>query len=90
MVVIGLLIGAMNGFIVMTLLIRFGLLAAGAAMLASGILSQYPVTLDFSTPYVGAGMFGMLVVAGYALYGFRISLAGRAVFQDKILEERSA
>ena len=78
----------MNAAVLIVLLIRFGLLATVATMVCSTILDSYPVTLDFSTPYAGAGLFGMLVLAAYALYAFRISLAGRPLFEDKLLQEK--
>jgi len=89
-IVFGIVLGGLNAAIIITLLVRFGILATAAAILAGGICDAYPLTLDFSTPYVGATMFGMLVLAAYALYGFRTSLAGRALFRDNILQERSA
>jgi len=89
-IVFGIVLGGINAAIIITLLVRFGILATAAAILAGGICDSYPLTLDFSTPYVGATMFGMLVLAAYSLYGFRTSLAGRALFRDNILQERSA
>jgi len=74
--------------ILILLLVRFGLLATAAAGLCNSIFNTYPVTLDFSAPYAAAGLFGMLVIAAYALYAFRISLAGRPLFEDKLLHEK--
>ena len=86
--VFGATLGLMNAAVLIVLLIRFGLLATVATMVCSTILDSYPVTLDFSTPYAGAGLFGMLVLAAYALYAFTISLAGRPLFEDKLLQEK--
>ena len=38
-------------------------------------------------PGATAGLFGMLVIAAYAFYAFRISVAGRPLFEDKLLKE---
>ena len=32
---------------------------------------------------------GVLAIAAYSLYGFKTSLAGRSLFRDRILQERS-
>ena len=71
-------------------LVRFGLLASTVAMVVGGVVGNYPLTLDFSAPYAGASMLGMLVLLAYAVYGLRVSLAGRPVFADRLLQERSA
>ncbi len=78
--------GAVNGGILMVLLMRYGLLASVAALLVSDIIKRYPITLEFSAPYVAASLFGMLVIAGYALYGLRTSLAGRPLFRDEVMD----
>jgi serine/threonine-protein kinase len=89
-VLFGVVFSALNGFIIMTLLVRFGILATACAILAGGICDAYPLTLDFSKPYAGATVFGVLAIAAYSLYGFKTSLAGRSLFRDRILQERSA
>jgi serine/threonine-protein kinase len=87
-IVFGVTLGLVNAAVLIILLTRFGLLATFAAMLLGTILENYPFTLDFSKPYAGAGLFGMLVIAAYAVYAFRISVAGRPLFEDKLLQEK--
>jgi hypothetical protein len=86
-VLFGAAMGAISWGILVLLLVRFGLLATAAASLCGMVLDAYAVSLDFSTPYAAASLFGMLVIAAYAIYAFRISLAGRAVFEDKLLQQ---
>jgi serine/threonine-protein kinase len=86
-IVFGVTLGLVNAAVLIVLLTRFGLLATFAAVLVGTIFENYLFTLDFSKPYAAAGLFGMLVIAAYAVYAFRTSLAGRPLFEDKLLKE---
>ena len=62
------------------ILFRFGLVAYVAAMYVTNILAQLPLTLDFSSWYVGMSMFVLAALAALAAWAFRTTLAGRSVF----------
>lgn len=66
---------------------RYGLLALFATLVAVGVTSNAPATLDFSAWYSGAGWFSWAVILAIALYGFRISLAGRPLFSGAAFDE---
>jgi serine/threonine-protein kinase len=65
------------------ILLRFGLMAAIAAAVCLQLLESGPATLDFSAWYVGLSLIPPVLVALIAVYGFRISLAGRALIRDE-------
>jgi hypothetical protein len=75
-----------SALLVFTLL-RYGLLTVVAAWTVWNILMELPVTTDLSSWYAGTGMFAVTVVMVTAAYGFYTSLAGRAIFAGRILEE---
>jgi serine/threonine-protein kinase len=64
------------------ILLRFGLVAAISAAVGLQLLESCPATLDFSAWYVGLSLIPPAIVALIALYGFRISLAGRPLIRD--------
>jgi len=63
------------------ILLRYGLLAMMVAMAASNVLGEVPWTADLSP----LNLVAMGLVALIAVYGFRISLAGRPVFRGDLL-----
>jgi len=68
----------MAGLVVLQLvLLRFGLLAVVMAILVQNWLLAFPLTLDVSAWHFGLWMFLLAVVAGIALYAFRLVVAGR-------------
>ena len=69
------------------LLIRFGLLAFVASQFFNDLLSNFPLTTQISSWYVGLSLAGILLMAAMAFYGFYTSLGGRPVFGDAVLEE---
>jgi hypothetical protein len=70
---------AVNGFFAL-LLLRVGLLAAVVAVYTSGLFIVFPVTMDLSSWYAGAGVAALLVLAALAGFGFTTAVAGRPVF----------
>jgi putative copper export protein len=66
------------------LLMRYGLVALIAAGAVNSFLLDVPRTLDFSLWYAPMGMLPLVLAAGIAIYGFRISLAGRPLFKDSV------
>ncbi len=63
------------------ILLRFGLLALMVAMAVSGLLSDVPWTPDPSA----LNLVALGIAALIAVYGFRISLAGRPIFRGELL-----
>ncbi len=45
------------------------------------------ITADLSAWYAGSGVLVMLVLAGLAVYGFSISLAGRPLLRDLFFQD---
>ena len=66
------------------LLMRYGLVALIAAVAVNSFLLDVPRTLDFSLWYAPMGMLPLVLAAGIAIYGFRVSLAGRPLFKDEM------
>jgi serine/threonine protein kinase len=65
------------------ILLRFGLMAAISADVCLQLLESCPATLDFSAWYAGLSLIPPVIVALIAVYGFRISLAGRPLIEDE-------
>ncbi|MEP6995218.1 MAG: hypothetical protein ABI968_11900, partial [Acidobacteriota bacterium] len=66
---------------------RFGILALAANALAGFLLTEAPLTLDFSRWYAGRSLLVVLLVAGIAFYGFWTSLGGKSPFGAASLDE---
>jgi serine/threonine protein kinase len=97
-VALGVLIAAMNlgqenviaesvgaivlSVLVLTALLRFGLLTLIAAYTTQNLLQGFPVALDPSRWYFARGFVPVLIVLAFALYGFRVSLGSRPVFAE--------
>jgi len=67
-------------WIFLMVLIRFGLLAAIVAEFAYLMLFEAPMTMTSSAWYFGSGFAALLVLIGITLYGFRLSLGRRPLF----------
>jgi serine/threonine-protein kinase len=80
-------IGALIAVIVLTILVRFGLLAAAGCFLIANHIPRFPVTLDTAAPYFGASMFGLLVAAAITIAAFYVSLAGRPMLGESLLRD---
>jgi hypothetical protein len=83
----GALIGALIAFLLLTMLTRFGLLTTGGCFLVANLIAAYPITLDTSAPYFSYSLFGMLLAAAVTGIAFYISLAGRPMFGDSLLQD---
>jgi hypothetical protein len=79
--------GLAGGLLEAFVLLRFGLLAdvVGQALGIPFIL--FPVTFELSAWYAGPGLMLTGITAVVAAYGFYVSLAGRAVFGRRLLED---
>jgi serine/threonine-protein kinase len=67
-------------------LVRFGLLAMVFFSGFGNALAAFPIVLGSSTWYSGYSLTYLLAWIALVVYGFYISLAGRRVFSDTLLE----
>ena len=65
--------------LVLTALLRFGLLALIVAYSVQNFLQAFPVALDPGRWYFARGFVPVIIALALALYGFRISLGGRPI-----------
>jgi hypothetical protein len=77
-------INLIQAAMVVLVMLRFGLVPAIAGSLLSDFLLGVPRTLDFSLWYAHMGMLPVVLVALVAIYGFRVSLAGRPLFKAEL------
>ena len=71
---------------IVVVLLRFGFFAAVVLLMIDRIIALLPITFDLSTWYAGSSLLALGVLAVALGYGFYISLAGRALFKDVLLE----
>jgi serine/threonine-protein kinase len=62
---------------------RLGLLAMASAQFFYFMGLFYPYTTDLSAWYAGGTVFALAVCAAFALYGFRTSVGGQALFRSE-------
>jgi serine/threonine-protein kinase len=67
-------------------LIRFGYLAFAVLGFFQSLDTTVVLTADLSAWYAGRSLFALLVVAALAGWGFYVSLAGRRLFGEALLE----
>jgi len=87
--------GSIPGYVVLILLwlaiawlvlFRAGLLGIAAWFSVAFLIDQMPITPHPAAWYLGATLISLACIVAPALYGFWISLAGRPLFRDEILE----
>jgi hypothetical protein len=66
---------------------RFGLFCLMVVFTATGILNRFVYSIQLSHWYAASTIFGVLFILALAVYGFRVSLAGRPVFSGAALDE---
>jgi hypothetical protein len=66
----------------LAVLLRIGLLASMVGGLTGALLHLFTLTLDPSAWYAGNTVLVILVLTGFAAYGFRVSLGNRPVLGD--------
>jgi serine/threonine-protein kinase len=76
----GIIIAPLQLFI----LFRVGLLAWMAAQFVAILFYFFPLTFDFSRWYAAHGLAAIVVALALAVYGFRLSLAGRPLFSSSL------
>jgi eukaryotic-like serine/threonine-protein kinase len=72
--------------LVLTVLLRFGLLALVVTFYTFLTMELFPLTIDFSRPYAGAAMVVILSIAAVAAYGFYASRGDEPLFGRAILD----
>jgi serine/threonine-protein kinase len=79
--------GTIMAVLVLIILVRFGLLAAAGCFLIANHIPRFPITLDTATPYFTASLFGLIVAAVITIAAFYVSLAGRSMFGETLLQD---
>jgi hypothetical protein len=69
------------------LFFRYGWITAVVYIFIADLLNSFPLTVDFSAWYAHPTYLAMAVVLAVALYGFHVSLGGRAAFGDLLAED---
>ena len=85
---VGVLTGAMSWGIILFVIVRFGLLAIVFTFLISSWVQVLPAPPNASAWFAGRWVFLIGVILGLVVYGFVVSLGGRRIFRDTLLEER--
>ena len=75
-----------SNIVFLIVFLRFGFLTVLVSSCVQGLLMLYPTTFDFTRWYAPNSILVLIVIAGLTAYGFRVALAGRAVFSDAGLE----
>jgi hypothetical protein len=65
---------------------KAGLLALVVGLVVQNILVVFPMTSHLSRWYANAGLTGIVVIAGLAVFGFFTALAGRPLFTGAALD----
>ena len=66
---------------------RFGWVSVLVASVTADLLFGYPLTTHLSVWYAHGSILVICVCVALAVYGFRVSLAGRPAFKDLLAEE---
>jgi hypothetical protein len=66
--------------------VRFGLIVLAIACFMANLLLNIPYSLDFSNWYAAHCMFIVLLFVALGVWGFYLSLAGKPLWKDELLE----
>jgi len=80
--------GLLAASLAVFVLFRIGLVAFSALALVDQFFIQFPITLQTSAWYFGLGLAALFIIAGIAVYGFRVSLAGSRLFDLTSIESQ--
>ena len=83
---VGLSLSLLTVSLVATVLFRFGMLCALLGLITAGLLAICPPEADLTAWYATPTMISLALVAGMAIYGFRVTLAGRPLMRDLLAE----
>jgi hypothetical protein len=75
------------GAILFTLVLRVGLLSLFVAGYTTSIIRDLPLTFDTSSWFFGRSLLALLVLAGFAAFGFFVALGGKPLFGTPLLED---
>ncbi len=78
---------ALDAFILVFVLYRYGLLALAFALFVSHLWVFFPVTSDFTAWYATDFTISLVICIALAGYGFYTSLGGQPVFKGGLLRE---
>jgi hypothetical protein len=76
-----------NGLFWYVFFFRFGWVSVAVGTFTVDLLNGFPLTADPSVWYRQAPIIAALVCGTLAIYGFKVSLAGRPVFKDLLVED---
>jgi serine/threonine-protein kinase len=79
------LLAAVSIAVIIATMARLGLLATTVCVSAVNLFVTVPMTTDPSAWYAGRALAAILIAAALAVYGFRVSLAGRPLIADRAL-----
>jgi hypothetical protein len=82
-----LLVSGVMAAVILSVLLRFGLLAAIVMGTVFGWLTAAPLTLDASSWYAGRSFLVLGACAAVAIYGFIVSLGRQPVFGTPLFDE---
>lgn len=71
---------------ILMVLKRFGVLALVVGLVVQNVLVVFPTTSHLYRWYASAGLAGILVILGLAIYGFYTGLAGKPLFTAAALD----
>ena len=86
-IAIDLPITAIQIFLLLLVLIRFGLLALAVSQFTLKILTFAPIAPDFSRWYSARGFVIVILMVAAALYAFRMSVMNRSLFASLAFED---
>jgi hypothetical protein len=78
---------ALSSTLLIILATRFGLLALIASQFFLLLLTNYPLTTDFSLWYASSTIFAIVAGLAVATAAFYVALAGQRVFKGELLRE---
>jgi hypothetical protein len=81
-----LLISGLGIVVGMTVLLRFGLLAVVVMFYTFLLIEAFPLTVDFSRPYIGISMGLIVAIAGLSIFGFVASRGDEPLFGRALLD----
>ena len=85
--ILGWVVAAAVWALLIFVIVRLGVLAAVISFTYANLLLSLPLTTDLSVWYFDRAAFGLLVLIALTSYGVYLSIAGRTVFADSLLQE---
>jgi hypothetical protein len=84
---VGWVSGLARAVVMLLALTRGGLLVLATLLFVMFVSFEVPLTLDLTAWYASRGWPVVLAIAGLAVYGFHVSLAGKPPFGRSLLED---